>query len=156
MMKKTFLISTVALFVIFACGKDDDGTQMSNMQVISSASWKFDTAGIDADNNGQIDSPLPPGLIQNCDRDNTIKFNNDGGGIVDEGATKCDPNAPQTANFTWAFNNAQNEINFSDTVFNGLTGAVKIRELTNSSLVLSKQVSTGLPLLVNVLVKLKR
>lgn len=155
MMKKILLIPATALVVLFACGKDDEGTAGGNMQVITSSSWKYDTAGIDADGNGEIDSPLPGGLIQNCDRDNTIKFNSDGTGVVDEGASKCNANNPQTSNFTWSFNNAQNEINFSDTVFNGLTGAVQIRALTNTSLVLSKNVNVGLPILVPVVVRLK-
>lgn len=154
-MKRIFLPLFIAAIVVSACGKDDSAPSENRTQILVSAPWKYDTAGIDADGNGEIDTAIPSNMLESCELDNTIKFNADGTGVVDEGPTKCSDSNPQTANFTWSFNTSQNVITFSNSIFPGLTGPVDVRSITHDNLVLSKQVEVGFPIPVTVIVKLK-
>jgi hypothetical protein len=157
-MKRYLISGALFAIVMIGCSKDDDdnnNNESPKMQMITSSAWKYDDAGIDANNDGNIDTPLPAGSIEDCDIDNTFTFKSDGTGVADEGATKCDPTFPQTANFTWSFANNETEIVFPDTLVSGLSGTVKLITLTSTSMVLSQQLDIGLPIEVNVVVKLK-
>src|SRR5690606_39228689 len=44
------------------------------------------------------------GQMEPCEKDDLVKFNADGSLISDEGATKCDADAPQTVSGTWVWN----------------------------------------------------
>ena len=138
------------------CQKDGDGgtTKKTKTELITQSTWKFDRAGLDLDNNGTIDSPLPAGVLQSCDTDGTLTFNSNGSGVGDEGPTKCDPANPQTVNFTWSLKNNETVINFSNVLFGGLTGDVKLIGVTDSKLTLQKDVTNG-GITVNVVVELK-
>jgi len=76
------------------CKKSSSGS--SNTTLITTSAWIYDTGGIDADNNGTIDSPFPAGFIQSCESDNLISFKSDGSGIIDEGATNAIQQIPRT------------------------------------------------------------
>jgi len=41
--------------------------------------------------------------LDDCDKDDILRFNSDGTGKEDEGATKCDPSDSQSSSFSWAF-----------------------------------------------------
>lgn len=146
------LFFVVAAVVGTACSKDSGGA--SNTDLITSAAWKYDTAGIDVNSDGFIDTGVPPGYLNNCDKDNVLTFKSDGTGTVDEGPSKCDPANPQTAAFTWAFTGSQT-INFPTAILTGISGDVTLLKLTSTELHLSKSVSIGGPVPVNVVVHLK-
>jgi hypothetical protein len=157
-MKRYLLPGALFAIVMIGCSKDDDDDNNNlspNMQLITASAWRYDDAGVDANNDGTIDTPLPPGSIEDCDIDNTFTFNSNGTGVADEGPTKCDPSSPQTANFSWSFANNETEIVFPDTLVSGLSGTVRLRSLTATSMVLSQELDIGLPIDVNVVVKLK-
>jgi hypothetical protein len=119
---------------------------------ITAASWKYDNAGVDADRNGTIDSPLPVALPA-CLRDNTLTLSTNGTGTVDEGASKCDPAAPQTTPATWSFANNQTVLNLGGSGI-GVSGQLKIIELSATNLTLSKDTTViGFP--VAIIVQLK-
>ena len=148
---KLFLLS-LALVTVGACSKDDDDEQTSRMELLTSAAWKYENAGIDNNGDGNIDSGLPGGCLEDCETYNTILFNSNGTGTVSEGASKCDPDDPQDVQFTWSFNSSQSSINFTDTVFGGITGEVLIKTLTSSKLILAKNIDVGLPVTIPVVV----
>ena len=147
---------TLALLGNYGCQKSsgNGGTKKTTSELIATSSWKFDHAGLDLDNNGTIDSPLPSGVLQSCDTDGSITFNANGTGVGDEGPTKCNAANPQTVNFTWSLKNNDTIINFSGVLFGGLTGDVKLISVTDSQLTLEKAVTSG-GITVNVVVVLK-
>lgn len=129
------------------CQKKNDNSvpesPKTKTDLISSSSWKFSKAGIDQDNNGTIDYDLPAGLLQPCESDNILTFKSDKTGLADEGATKCDPTSPQSTPFTWSFGSNETELDFSNTIFAGISGNAKIIELSADKFILSKQVTVS-------------
>src|SRR3712207_1148032 len=125
-MNKVLLALCICLIALpfTACKKSKSP---SKTELLAKAAWKYDNAGLDTDRNGTADAPVPAGFIQACDMDNTITFNEDGTGIVDEGGTKCNGSNPQTAPFTWSFKDNEQTITFSNAVFGGLNGDVKVK-----------------------------
>ena len=113
-MKKILLLSFICcsiFLIINSCSKkSSSSTTQTKMQLITASAWKYDTAGIDLNGDGIIDESLPGGVIPSCITDNTLTFNSDSTGVQNEGAIKCDSSAPQTSNFTWAFNSSQTSI----------------------------------------------
>ena len=152
-----FLLLPLLLAYIPACQKSASGggtSAKTKTELISKSTWRFDHAGLDLDNNGTIDSPLPAGVLENCDTDGTLTFNSNGTGVGDEGATKCDAADPQTANFNWSFKNGETVISITNITFGGLSGDFKLVSLTESEFTLEKTVSS-MGLTVNVVVVLK-
>jgi len=149
-----FAALTISLLGLAACSnKDDSGP--TNTELLTSATWKYKNAGVDVNNDGFIDTGVPPGYVGDCDKDNLLTFKSDGTGILDEGATKCDPGEPQTKPFTWTFKNNETVINFPSAVFSGITGDVKILKLTSTELNLSKEVNIGGTTTVFIVVELQ-
>jgi hypothetical protein len=154
--KLGLMVVVMTLLVNSGCQKNADGgsSQQTKTELITKSAWKYDHAGLDLDNDGTIDSPVPGGIIQPCDVDGTLTFNANGTGVGDEGATKCNAANPQTSNFNWSLKNNETIIAFSNVVFGGLTGDVKLISVTESQLTLEKEV-TNLGFTVNVVVVLK-
>ncbi len=50
------------------------------------------------------------GFVENCNKDNFIKFNTNFSFVTDEGATKCDPTDPQTETDIWSFGPSESTI----------------------------------------------
>jgi hypothetical protein len=136
------------LFLSIACTKTADSP--SNTTLITASAWKYSSSGIDNDKNGTIDTDLPAGTINACDKDNIVTFKNDFTGILDEGATKCDPALPQTSTIIWKFNNNEKGITLP-VIFAGISGDMIIQQLTSTNLVLQKEVNIGLPSTVNAI-----
>jgi hypothetical protein len=132
-----------SLLVLGGCQKDDSSgsTPKTKTELITSSSWKYNDAKIDADNNGTGDQPIPAGFVEACQLDNTITFTSNGSGSIDEGPTKCDAADPQSLPFTWSFTSNETIINFSSAVFAGIGGDFKIVSLTETELIISQQVS---------------
>ena len=150
-----FVFVCCMTFFTISCQKDDSGsgtTTKTKTELIASSSWKYNDAQIDSDNNGTGDLPLPTGIVEACQTDNVIVFTANGSGSVDEGPTKCSPGDPQTIPFTWNFSSNETILNFSSAVFAGVGGDFKIISLTDTQLVLSKQISLTVPLPVQVTV----
>lgn len=143
----------IALVSIVACSKKSSGT--SRTELVTKATWRYENSGLDVNKDGFIDTSLPPGYVENCDKDNTLTFKSDGTGIMDEGASKCDPGNPQSSPFTWTFKNGETVINFPSVVLSGISGDVTILKLTDTELDISKEVNIGSPTTVNVIVEFK-
>lgn len=142
------------LVISFGCKK---GSSKSRTELITSATWKFESAAVDANMDGVAESPVPPGYLEDCDLDNTVLLKTDGSGVVDEGGTKCDLNNPQTIDITWTFKDNEKVINIPQTIFGSISGDAEIKILTESKLQLLKQitVNVGVPVTANVIIDLK-
>lgn len=101
------------------------------MTLLTQAVWKYDTSGLDLNGDGKID--YPDTVAQPCFKDNTYQFKTDSTVIVDEGATKCDTAAPQTATYSWTISNSNPPIlkSNADSI---LTGGVTVLVLTGTQL----------------------
>ena len=152
--KVCLILLGIAIFA--SCSKDDStDSEPTKKELLTESAWKFNNAGIDANGDGTIDTALPAGTIEDCDKDNTYTFLPDGTGTMDEGATKCDPLNPQTLPFNYSVNSDVTVMNFPDTVINGISGDVNILLLNATNLKLQKSVEVGLPIPVSVIVELK-
>ena len=149
---KPIVLALLTIISITACKKG--GGAKSNTELLTQTTWKFDNAALDVDRNGTPDSPVPPGFLQSCDTDNTLTFKSDKTGVVDEGATKCDPAGPQTIPFTWTFKDNEQTITLGNVAFGGLNGDVKVKTLNDTKLELHKDINV-LGTAVNVIVYFK-
>jgi hypothetical protein len=149
-------ILILAAFAIISCEKGEDSkTGATKMELITKAAWKYEHAALDVNKDGQVDTDLPAGYVEACDKDNTLLFKNDGTGVADQGPSKCDQSDPQTTNFNWAFENGEKNLVFEQSIFTNIDGNVKINTLNDSRLELLKEVQIGPGQAVNVIVRFK-
>lgn len=107
--------TALAIFALSlgACSKNGD--KKTTLVLLTQSSWKYQIAGLDSDFNGTVDLEDPD--LKDCDKDDITTFKTDNTGIFDEGATKCDPDDPQTKAFSWQFSNGENEIQYLGILF---------------------------------------
>lgn len=159
-MKKVFSLVTLLIgLYLISCSKDSDDSDDNDaqMDLITSAAWKYDTAGIDLNNNGSIDQPIPDGMLDDCEKDNIITFNDNGTGTVDEGGSKCDAGDPNSTPLTWEFKNNATVLVIPDTLYGKFTGEAQILELSATKLKLKKLVHIDDPISmdINAIIELK-
>lgn len=113
MKKQLFALILPALVIVSltSCKKD---SKKSNMELITQSAWKLQTVGVDADKNGTVDLE---DAIDACSKDDLTTFATNGTGVVDEGASKCDPADPQTTTFNWSFASNETELIFDGETF---------------------------------------
>ncbi|MGZ8537021.1 MAG: hypothetical protein ACXWV9_02105 [Flavisolibacter sp.] len=145
--------------LIISCDKEENDPPPTKAELLTKSSWKYESGGVDQDKNGTIDlSFAATGLLQPCILDNTATFTLGGTGVTDEGATKCDPAAPQTTSFSWSFNGSATEIFISGGLL-GLGGQFKITTLTDTRFSLAKDTaisfSGGIPQNISLIVNLQ-
>ncbi len=116
-------IVLASMLVIFsACKKDKDDPQPSKTQMLTAKNWKLTSVTMNgADQYGSIPA---------CTKDDLAKYNTDNTVTYDEGATKCDPDDPQTETAVWAFDNNETQL-----IEDGQT--YDIKELSSNTLKLS-------------------
>lgn len=152
------MVLVLGVLCVASCSKSDsDEKGKTNTDKISASTWKYDKAEIDANKDGTADTPIPAGYLEACETDNLITFKADGSGTIDEGPAKCDPTDPQSLAFTWTFKANETILNFPTAIITGVSGDVTIKSLTETSMVLVKDVSitTPFPANVNVILTLK-
>lgn len=142
---KKYVLSALAIgFIIYGCKKDDDDKDVTKerVQFITSATWKYDTVGIDTNKDGKPDAPLTGISLEKCDTDNNITFRSDSTGTLSEGATKCNASDPSSTPFTWYFKEKGTVLYTPDQIFgNGITGDFKVGEITTSRLRVIKDIT---------------
>jgi len=149
-MRLTFCLLLGFAFFCSNCKKKSTDSNDQMKRGLLEGPWRYDTGGIDADNNGTIDSPFPAGFIQSCEADNIIVFQADGNGTVDEGQTKCNVSDPQVSYFKWVFKNNDTILNIPDSLYGVPGGDLKINALTSTKLELEKQVQITTPITTTV------
>jgi hypothetical protein len=132
-----FLIAAIVISTSVSCKKDDDGPK-SNTETISGKKFKVTAMTIDpaVEVGGNTITDLFS-FMPDCSKDDYMVMNSDGTATFDEGATKCEPDDPQTESGTWAF--LDNETKLSVT-YDGDTEVYNIIELTESVLKISFEV----------------
>jgi hypothetical protein len=124
-------LSTIILFT--ACSKDSDNNKpKTNTDLLVQGSWKFDNVTV---NGADVSS-----LVQGCQKDNTLTFAAGGTGTLDEGATKCSSNDPQSSPFTWSFATNETVLHVSATLFTGGSSDFNIVTLNETQLILSQNI----------------
>ncbi len=158
-MKKGILIGMgIVGLTVAACKKDNDGKTATTAQLLSSTTWKMDTIQLDTNKDGVADEAVPAGFVESCDLDNTITFNSNGSGTTDEGATKCEDSLAQSTPFSWSLKDGDSTLVIAGSLFQGVSGNVTIKKITNTSLVLIQAVTLEdpFPITVNAIVTLKK
>ncbi len=104
-MKKVLL--SIALLNIFmaGCKKEETTVSKSKTELLCAHYWKVVSLTVNPplDLDGSPVSDLLS-IMDDCQKDDLVKYNTDKTLIFDEGATKCDPASPQTSSGTWSFN----------------------------------------------------
>ena len=97
--------------------------------------WKF--------SNAKVENTDVSALIQTCQKDNLLTFSPNFTGILDEGATKCNPGDPQSNPFTWSLANNETLLHVSTVFFTGGNSVFTIVALTDAQLVLSQAITVS-------------
>jgi hypothetical protein len=137
-MKLLNLIAVTLSAVVFFtdCSKSsDNSTQKTKTEFLTQSSWKFDNAKV-----GGTDISA---FLQTCQKDNIIVFASAGTGTLDEGATRCNQNDPQTIAFTWNFASNETILHISTMLFTGGSSDFTIVSLTDTQLVLSQNITVS-------------
>jgi len=155
-MKYSLLIIVgLSAFIFASCKKDEAPAPLDKRQLLTVSVWKYDTAAIDANNDGVMDAPIPADMIEDCAKDNTVTFASNGTGISDEGAMKCDSEDPQSTPFTWTLGEDESTITFNGNLIAGIDGTFKLIALTDSKMELSKIIEVFPGYSVNAILRLK-
>ena len=110
------LLVAVVAVSISSCKKSDDTTPAKTVgEYLTAGYWKTTAQTIDPGIN--VNGTVVTDFWQQtpaCSKDDLRKFNSDGKITDDEGATKCDPNDPQTTNDgTWVLSSDSKSITIS-------------------------------------------
>jgi len=135
---KTLILKITTVLILFSvivlsCKKNSSGK--TKTQLLTQSNWIFSNAIV----NGLDVS----GFLQSCQTDNILTFAANGTGIVDEGATKCNPTDPQTNPFTWSFMSNQTVLNISTILFAGGSNNFSLVSLTETQLVVSQNITVS-------------
>ena len=128
----SFVISLSGLVLFTGCDKDDpEPAPKTKTQLLTQSTWRFSAitwGGTD------YSSQLPT-----CYKDNTLKFEANGTGVADEGATKCNAGDPQTNAYTWSFASGETQLTASHPLLPGGSNTFTINTLSETQLVVSQQ-----------------
>ena len=134
-MKLTSWPILIAAFILVfsACGKEDDDapTPKTKTQLLTQGPWIF----LKATASGSDIT----GSVSNCLKDNVVTFLNDGNCTVSEGLDVCTPSYAGTRQ--WAFQSNETIIHLSSPLFPGGSNDFTLVSLTETSLVLSQQMT---------------
>ncbi len=123
--------------LLSSCSKDEEELSMKTVLLTKSA-WKMTGYTVDPgypifDNQGNITGSSNDiyTMLEDCEKDDTHKFNADKSMVTDEGMTKCNNGDPQKTNGTWSFNADETTLTISE---DGYTQTISILELTSTVL----------------------
>jgi hypothetical protein len=121
-MKKLILIAIACFSILSACKKDEDP---SKTDLLCGKYWKMESLTAKA---GTLSIDML-NTIDACDRDDIMKFNNNGTYVTDT-KMKCDISEPQSTTGTWSFNS-------DETILTQDQDSFKIEALTGSTMKLT-------------------
>lgn len=130
---RPLLLLLLCLFVVAACKKSS--TAKTNTELLAQTTWKFSAATV---NGSDVSS-----FLQTCQKDNILTFQSNGNGDVDEGATKCNSNDPQSNSFTWNFLSNETMLHVSAILFTGGSSDFSLITLTETQLVVSQDIDVN-------------
>lgn len=134
-LRKVLLPVLIMLVFIEACDKDDDKSNKDYL--IAKSCWSLSKA--ETQNIDSTWTDVTGFLFKACDLDNCMNFKTDGKFIVDEGATKCTPTAPQTNNQgTWSMTPDEKQVVLIDQ--NNVTTTYKIESISSAQFVVTTEI----------------
>lgn len=97
----------IILSITFACKRKKDPTPETNTQKLVGKNWKMVAMTVSPSIGGNTDlfTPAP-----NCEKDNFLNFSANGKFVANEGASKCQPNNPQTETLDWSWTDNETKI----------------------------------------------
>ena len=103
------LIIIISLFstIIMSCNKENELINR-NTGLLIEKSWKFETYGLDENNNGVIEESENNMLA--CEADDIYTFYANGGGVFKGGTVPCSMGEPPVISFNWRFENNGTEL----------------------------------------------
>jgi hypothetical protein len=101
----TIMLFTIIIFI--SCSKEDDLITHKTM-LLSQKDWKFESYGLDENNNGIIEES--ENSMQACETDDVYTFHPDCTGIFSAGTMACSVDESPIINFDWRFLNHGTEL----------------------------------------------
>ena len=102
----------ICVLTLLSCRKEKmAGT--TNTDLLTQHAWKYNSFGIDENFDGKIDVPI---TLRDCQKDDIIRFSQDGTGAFDQNFNFCDPDFPKTESFTWQFLENETQLEYGGTV----------------------------------------
>ena len=135
-MKKNKLSLLALLFVglvVFTSCKDDDDDPKPNSELIV-GTWQV-TADVITPAYDFGNGPVSDfySITDACEKDDLLRINTGGTVVLDEGATKCDPDDAQTTTGTYTFNSSTNQLTYS---YGPLSVTGTVSSVNNQNMVL--------------------
>ena len=105
------LAVVIVLAIVTSCSKNSSNSGNSSDSTAAYASatanltasaWKYDTSGLDTNNDGKIDQGGDTTVVPLCERDDSWTFNKDNTGVANTGTLHCKVGEAQTTSFTWS------------------------------------------------------
>ncbi|HEX7902296.1 MAG TPA: hypothetical protein VF487_00355 [Chitinophagaceae bacterium] len=100
----------IVLLAMQACSKENDIQEKSAAQLLTQQEWILSGYGYDHNTNGVID--VSEESIEDCEKDNTCRFETDGTGKQFDNTLTCG-NGLAEQPFTWKLINNESELDFS-------------------------------------------
>ncbi|MBF9235968.1 lipocalin family protein [Hymenobacter sp. BT683] len=124
----TYVLLAAMAVLTVSCKKDSEATpSLTKTDLLTAKSWRL----TDVKLGGQSFYAF----LDDCDKDDFIKFNTNKSATYDQGALKCDQTEPQTATGTWEFTTNETKLKITDPAGDVEEGT--ITTLNATSLVLS-------------------
>lgn len=133
-MKSLRILAVVAVALLAFSSCEEDEKPQNKTSILTSKNWKMTGQTVNPGfpiGNGAVITDFYEQFYEDCDKDNTMKFNENGSYSEDEGATKCNSEDPQTIPGSWAFNTDETIISITE---DSETISFTILELTNTTL----------------------
>lgn len=102
----------LVVLIVTSCGKNSQkpptttpthqDSTVAITSAITASPWKYDTSGLDTNNDGKIDVGGDTTVVPLCERDDIYTFNKDSSGSVNTGSLHCLVGESQTTAFTWS------------------------------------------------------
>ena len=108
---KTLLFICCIVLLLFSCKKDNKSK--TRTELLTNGSWHVTAytvdPAIDFDGDGTEETNVYA-VMDECITDDRTTFFANGTGELDEGATKCSANDPQTVAITWTFDQSEEKL----------------------------------------------
>ena len=102
------ILSGIFVIVIFVSCSKDNNPVSHNTVLLTERTWKFETYGLDENNDGVIDETEK--AMQDCEVDDVFTFNVNRTGSFSRGANICNAGEAASVSFNWSFFNQETEL----------------------------------------------
>ena len=104
---RLIVISIFSSFIFISCSKENEAISR-NTGLLIEKSWKFETYGLDENNNGVIEGS--ENSMLSCEADDVFTFSANGTGVFASGTVLCSAGQAAAINFNWSFSNSGTEL----------------------------------------------